>query len=128
MSRRASLAPRVVDRGGERRHGVGRSGRWPPVGDERRPHSAVFFVLVFALVLATSAVGGLVASRQPANPIGWIFCGFSAFRALSALAAGYAEVAPDDAATGLGQIAAWFFNWSFVVALRPRRPRAPALP
>ena len=76
--------------------------------------SAVFFVLVLALVLATSSVGGLVASRQPANPIGWIFCGFSAFRALSALAAGYAEVAPDDAATGLGQIAAWFFNWSFV--------------
>jgi hypothetical protein len=76
--------------------------------------STVFFVLVIALVLATSIVGGLVASRQPANPIGWIFCGFSAFRALSALAAGYAEVAPDDAATGLGQIAAWFFNWSFV--------------
>ena len=77
-------------------------------------HSAVFFVLVLALVLATSVVGALVASRQPSNPIGWIFCGFSVFRAFSALAAGYAEVAPDGASTGLGQIAAWFFNWSYV--------------
>jgi hypothetical protein len=59
-------------------------------------------------------VGGLVASRQPANPIGWIFCGFSVFRAVSALAAGYADAAPNDAATGAGQFAAWFFNWSFV--------------
>jgi hypothetical protein len=77
-------------------------------------HSAVFFVLVLALVLATSVIGALVASRRPSNPIGWIFLGFSVFRASSALAAGYAEVAPSRAATGLGQIAAWFFNWSYV--------------
>jgi hypothetical protein len=77
-------------------------------------HSAVFFVLVLALVLATSVIGALVASRRPSNPIGWIFLGFSVFRAASALAAGYAEIAPSGAATGLGQIAAWFFNWSYV--------------
>jgi hypothetical protein len=76
--------------------------------------SAVFFALVLVLVLSTSIVGGLIASREPENPIGWIFCGFSVFRALSALAAGYAEVAPHDASTGLGRVAAWFFNWSWV--------------
>jgi hypothetical protein len=77
-------------------------------------HSAVFFVLVLALVLATAVVGGLIASHRPSNPIGWIFLGFSTFRSFSALAAGYAEVAPSGASTGLGQIAAWFFNWSYV--------------
>jgi hypothetical protein len=76
--------------------------------------SAVFFGLVLTLVVATSVVGGLVASRQPENPIGWILCGFSVFRALSALAAGYAEVAPHEASTGAGRVAAWFFNWSWV--------------
>jgi hypothetical protein len=76
--------------------------------------SWVFFGLVVPLVLSTSVVGGLVASRQPSNPIGWIFCGFSVFRAASALAAGYANVAPDDARSGAGQLAAWLFNWSFV--------------
>jgi hypothetical protein len=76
--------------------------------------SLVFFGLVVPLVLSTSVVGGLVASRHPANPIGWIFCGFSVFRAASALAAGSADVAPNDARSGLGQLAAWFFNWSFV--------------
>ena len=76
--------------------------------------SVLFFGLALPLVLATSVVGGLVASRQPSNPIGWIFCGFSVFRAVSALAAGYAEVAPSDATRGAGQVAAWFFNWSYV--------------
>ena len=84
------------------------------LGGDNLSGSAVFFGLVLTLVVATSVVGGLVASRQPENAIGWIFCGFSAFRALSALAAGYAEVAPHEASTGLGRIAAWIFNWSWV--------------
>jgi hypothetical protein len=73
----------------------------------------VFFALMTALIVAASVVGGLVATRQPRNPIGWIFCGFSAFMGLATLAAGYAQVARDDAAHGLGQAAAWFSNWSF---------------
>ena len=32
-------------------------------------------VLSFLIVLGFSSVGALVASRQPRNPIGWIFCG-----------------------------------------------------
>src|SRR5262249_5940385 len=39
--------------------------------------SGAFFVLVLALIAAAAVVGGLVASRRPENPIGWIFCGFS---------------------------------------------------
>jgi hypothetical protein len=73
----------------------------------------LFFVLITALIVAASVVGGLVATRQPANPIGWILCGFGAFMGFAAFAAGYAQAAPDDAAHGLGQAATWFANWSF---------------
>jgi hypothetical protein len=34
-----------------------------------------FAVLTGVLSLAYPAVGALIASRLPANPIGWIFCG-----------------------------------------------------
>jgi hypothetical protein len=75
-------------------------------------HSVAVFV--FALFVAVSVVGGLVASRQPGNAIGWIFCGTSAMIGLSSLASGYAEVAPDEAASGAGRAAAWVVNWSWV--------------
>ena len=98
-------------------------------------HGRLFFVLITALIVAASVVGGLVATRQPANPIGWILCGFGAFMGFAALAAGYAQAAPDDAAHGLGQAATWFANWSFAAltalavlrpAALPRRPAAVA--
>jgi hypothetical protein len=65
-------------------------------------------------VVAASVVGGLVASRRPQNPMGWVLCGFSVFRGVSALAAGYAYVAPGGAGAGVGQLAAWLATWSFV--------------
>jgi hypothetical protein len=74
----------------------------------------LFFVLVSAVVAAGAVVGGLVGSRRPENPIGWIFCGFAVFMGVATLAAGYAEAAPDGATHGVGQWAAWFANWSFV--------------
>jgi hypothetical protein len=76
--------------------------------------AVVFFVLISTLILATAVVGGLVASRRPENAIGWIFCGFAAFMGLSELAAGIADIAPDQATHGVGQAAAWFANWSWV--------------
>jgi len=68
-------------------------------------------VMVFAVV---SVLGGLVASRQPRNPIGWFFCGFCAVNAVTVVAVGYAEVAPANATRGVGQAAAWFANWTYV--------------
>jgi MFS family permease len=67
-----------------------------------------------AVFMSVSAVGGLIASRQPQNPIGWILCAFSAFTGLTAVAAGYAEIAPAHATHGAGQIAAWFADWAYV--------------
>ena len=71
-------------------------------------------LLAIAVFLIVSVVGGLVASRQPRNAIGWILCAFSAFTGISTLTAGYAEVAPADARRGAGQGAAWFSNWAYV--------------
>jgi hypothetical protein len=79
------------------------------IAEDFAPYAAAIVVFV-----VSSVVGGIVASRQPQNPLGWILCGFGAFQGIYALASGYAEVAPDDAASGAGQIAAWFSTWSYV--------------
>jgi hypothetical protein len=62
---------------------------------------------IFPMALTVSAmVGGLVASRRPANPIGWFFLGSAGCLALAAVAAEYA-------AYGLpGALAmAWLLSW-----------------
>ena len=61
-------------------------------------------------VLVFSGVGGLVASRQPRNPIGWIFCGVGVVSGLSTLADGYATAWIHGEAVWVpaAQAAAWF--------------------
>jgi hypothetical protein len=47
--------------------------------------------LSFSIVgVASAVVGGLVASRRPGNPVGWLFLGGALFSALRALTAEYA--------------------------------------
>ena len=87
---------------------VAASGELETAGDV-----GVFFLLMTLLIVAASVVAALIATRQPADPIGWILCGFSLFMGAAVLATGYAQVAPDDATDGLGQVAAWISNWSF---------------
>jgi hypothetical protein len=48
-------------------------------------------VFSLAIVVVFSAVGALIASRQPRNPIGWIFCGAAFAGGLSTLADAYAN-------------------------------------
>jgi hypothetical protein len=63
--------------------------------------------VIFPLGLLVSAmVGGLVASRRPENPVGWIFLGSSGCFALT-------EVAAEYATYGLpGALAmAWLLSW-----------------
>ncbi len=65
---------------------------------------------IFPLALTVSAVvGGLVASRRPANPVGWLFLGSAGCFALS-------EVAAEYAAYGLtgAQAMAWLLSWLWV--------------
>ena len=68
-----------------------------------------------SVFLAASVVGGLVASRKPENPIGWLFCGFSLFNGFSAVAAAFALRAIDQGMeTGAARFAVWFANWSYL--------------
>jgi signal transduction histidine kinase len=79
----------------------------------------VFFIILPLFVLSMSTVGALVASRQPANAIGWIFLGVAGLWALSSLGTGYAEYvhARAMAVSRLVQAADWIGAWLFVPAI-----------
>jgi hypothetical protein len=63
-----------------------------------------------SLALTASAlVGGLVASRRPANPIGWFFLGSAGCLALAEVAAEYATYGLPGA-----QAMAWLLSWLWV--------------
>ena len=78
------------------------------------PVDAVFFL---ATVLTFSVVGAIIASRQPRNAIGWIFCGVGLVMGINSLAGGYAEyrLSGDSAPGSLAQTAAWFASWSWSI-------------
>ena len=71
------------------------------------------FVWVVSVV-ATTAVGLVVALRRPANPIGWIFSAYAVVLAINFAGIGYATygiVGHPGSLPGAGWVA-WFVNWS----------------
>ena len=65
--------------------------------------------LAIAIFLVSGVVGALVASRLPANPIGWIFIGLVVCLGLSGAADGYVELSVDQGRLGgLVPWAAWY--------------------
>ncbi len=54
-------------------------------------------------------VGGLVASRRPANPVGWFFLGIGGCMAITVVAAEYATYGLAGA-----QAMAWLQSWLWV--------------
>jgi hypothetical protein len=70
-------------------------------------YSPGFAVLTGVLSLAYPAVGALIASRLPANPIGWIFCGLGLLYVTQRFTTAYA----DYALLPWGEVAAWFSTW-----------------
>jgi hypothetical protein len=60
------------------------------------------------LALAYPTIGALIASRLPANPVGWIFCGTGLLYAAQRFASAYADYAllKNDAFPG-GEYSAW---------------------
>ena len=84
-----------------------------PLEGRDRPPLAFLPVLLIAF-LAFSTVGALVASRRPANAIGWIFCavGVSLGAAFSAQSyADYTLIVRPGSLPG-GEIAVWSFSWT----------------
>ena len=59
-----------------------------------------FLLIVTGLALTYSAVGGLIAARRPANPVGWIFLVGALSAALTLAFATYAETAVPVPASG----------------------------
>lgn len=66
--------------------------------------------LLFGLLaLACGATGAFVASRQPANPIGWVFCGLGVWGALLETWAAFAYHGLPTGAAG-----EWAISWSWI--------------
>src|SRR5215211_6755063 len=78
------------------------------------PLDAVF---TLATVLTFSVVGAIIASRQPRNAIGWLFCGIGLVVGLNSLAGGYAEyrLSGGSSLGSLAETAAWFASWSWTL-------------
>ena len=85
-----------------------------PHDSEADPVSAVF---TLATVLTFSVVGAIIASRQPRNAIGWLFCCIGLVVGLSSFTGGYAEyrLAGGSAPGRLTETAAWFSSWSWTL-------------
>jgi hypothetical protein len=71
-----------------------------------------FAVLTGVLSLAYPAIGALIASRLPANPIGWIFCGTGLIYAMRRSTTAYADYAfIEPSALPWGEVSAWLSTW-----------------
>jgi hypothetical protein len=86
---------------------------------ERPGYGPVDAVFNLATVLTFSVVGAIIASRQPRNAIGWIFCGIGLVVSLNGLTGSYAEyeLAGGSASGRLAETAAWFASWSWTLWL-----------
>jgi hypothetical protein len=71
-------------------------------------------LLIILVLLCTVTVGALVASRQPSNSIGWIFCVVGLTWNLGSFAGSYATVALSTSPAPLpgGALMAWVDNWT----------------
>ena len=78
-----------------------------PDAPDLRPGPAIA-VPMGVLALAYPTIGALIASRLPANPVGWIFCGTGLLYAAQRFASAYAEYAllKNEAFPG-GEYSAW---------------------
>ncbi len=74
-------------------------------------------VAILITLLPFSVVGAIVASRQPHNAIGWLFCSVGVTLGLNSFAGEYAEfwLASGFGASSLGETAAWLSSWLWML-------------
>src|SRR5919107_3392044 len=74
-------------------------------------------VILLTSVITFSVVGAIIASRQPRNAIGWLFCGVGLVMGINSLAGGYAEyrLAGGSDPGSLAETAAWVASWSWTL-------------
>jgi hypothetical protein len=75
----------------------------------------------FVLDIVFAAVGAVIASRQPRNAIGWIFCGVAVLGGVSALANAYAGywLGGAGGSRRLGETAAWVEDNGWALGVLP---------
>jgi hypothetical protein len=89
-------------------------------GDASHDESPLLTVAFTAMTVVYLAVGGLVATRLPSNPVGWLFCGTGFFLAVTSISYGYAALMLDGRTgegPGAGVLAAWVSSWSWAPPL-----------
>jgi hypothetical protein len=76
----------------------------------------IFALLVGAIAIVFAGVGGLIATRQPDNAIGWLFLGAGVAAGVAGLASSYADYWVDDrpGPALLGETAAWYGSLSWI--------------
>jgi signal transduction histidine kinase len=88
--------------------------------EEEFPAQEIVFAVIFPLfLLAFSSVGALIASRQPGNPIGWIFLGVGLLWALAGTSEDFAWYSARTGAeiSSLVRTADWLGAWLFLPGL-----------
>jgi hypothetical protein len=87
--------------------------RGRPYGSEAFLASGVYDL---ATLLPFSVIGAIIASRQPRNVIGWIFCSISVVAGVDTLTGGYAELWLESSSgtRSLAETAAWFSSWTWI--------------
>ncbi|MEX0834102.1 MAG: histidine kinase [Actinomycetota bacterium] len=80
---------------------------------------ANFGTVSVALLPAYSVLGAVVASRQPRNAVGWIFCAVGLTLSVASVSQGYADYALSDAGGTMpgGDVAAWLGTWIWPPAI-----------
>jgi len=82
-------------------------------------HTVLYDLSWWVIAFSWAIVGALIASRQPRNPIGWVFCALTLFVALTSPAEAYEEryYAGDGGSEAVAEAAAWLANWTWIPAV-----------
>ena len=112
----AALSVALIVGGFSLSQAVSTTGSGLQVGGETDDSSVVTDL---GTLLVFSVVGAIIASRQPRNAIGWIFCGVGVTVGLNSFAGDYAEfwLASGFGNTILGENAAWLSSWLWSLLL-----------
>ena len=81
----------------------------------------LFISLAVVMMIGYVTIGALVASRVPANPVGWLLMTTGVAFLSAAFFEEYATftLSTDPGSLPLGTVALWFVNWLFLVAVAP---------
>ncbi len=92
---------------------------WLTIRNGSLEQDGPFIVLALVVMAGWTSVGAMLASRNPANPIGWLMMAFGVGFAVSGLADEWATYAyvTDPGGLPLGGFFVWLANWFFLAVV-----------